>query len=831
MRMMHWMTWIGCTLLAVACVVEGGTSNGASLVPDLGGPPADTVGPMDGGPTTKEDGGPWPDAGAPDSGQDGGAVDAGDAWVPPDTAPPSDTGPTADGGGPDVVELSETVWPQDVPAPADGVEDTTPTDTYVQEVQPDLPPDIPVQEICPAVAQVHGLDIWARYLPMGQTQWSLSFNGEPLAVTGAGIQTAPLCEAGELELSVQSEGYEPFTATFSFSGGGALGALWLTDGPEDPGHGLLVSHEQRWVGSEPQTAHLIFVGLRHRWFSSQARPPQPGNAVELYLDGEETWSTVRTDLLLAQETIHISTWWWQSDFELVRDWYILPGYSQIERWENTMIATLQSVPAMKRILVGEFWGEHSVMDWITADSLLESYALDPYDSIEFMGQGNATAGQFWFEPDPVIFSDRLAAAHPQTDGLVFDDDPVLSSVVPGHWVDLTDVPAVSVAFQHASWHQKFLVVDHDIAWIGGMNVKGTDWDSNEHRVFEHRRMAFDATGDERLAVFNKEADSDYRPRKDYVLRVAGPAARAASEVFQTRWEMNLASGAPFSEHSSPFLAPEGAAPAQGDSLAQVTATMPEPWWEHGIAETWWNAISEAEDFIFIEDQYWRLPMMADLIIARMQEVPELKLLVVTQTVDEWLDPACETTHAFHHQLLDALGPLRYRTYQLRSFDWVATWGFDETEGYFADLNVHSKLLIVDDVFMSVGSCNKNNRGLIYEGELNAAVLDPVMVREARRRVFANMLPAGTPATDDVDTWWWQFEDAAWWNDLVYEAWDAEGWDIDCGDLSNPSDPGEWPCDGPYMPDGFVYSLDFRTPDYCLLEGVGPDMFFLGPAQE
>jgi len=27
----------------------------------------------------------------------------------------------------------------------------------------------------------------------------------------------------------------------------------------------------------------------------------------------------------------------------------------------------------------------------------------------------------------------------------------------------------------------------------------------------------------------------------------------------------------------------------------------------------------------------------------------------------------------------------------------------------------------------------------------------------------------------------------------------------------------------YVPDGLVYSLSFRTPDYCLVEDVGPDL--------
>jgi len=124
-----------------------------------------------------------------------------------------------------------------------------------------------------------------------------------------------------------------------------------------------------------------------------------------------------------------------------------------------------------------------------------------------------------------------------------------------------------------------------------------------------------------------------------------------------------------------------------------------------------------------------------------------------------------------------------------------TWGWDETESRYANIDTHSKMFIVDDKFMSVGSCNKNNRGIIYEGELSAAGLDP--------------------------TWWQQFIDAAAWNDAVYDRWDDEGWDIDNGDGSDPL-PAE------YTPHGFVHSLAFRTVDDCFLEGVGPYMTAWNP---
>ena len=118
--------------------------------------------------------------------------------------------------------------------------------------------------------------------------------------------------------------------------------------------------------------------------------------------------------------------------------------------------------------------------------------------------------------------------------------------------------------------------------------------------------------------------------------------------------------------------------------------------------------------------------------------------------------------------------------------------------------------------MSVGSCNKNNRGDRLRGRASTvAVLDPAWVRAGPPARFSRTCyrPAPPPRTT-VATWWDQFQQAASWNDSVYANWDAEGFDISLDGAPLPTE---------YTPDGFVHSLDFGSLDDCLLESVGPDM--------
>jgi len=531
------------------------------------------------------------------------------------------------------------------------------------------------------------------------------------------------------------------------------------------------------------------------------------------MNGEEAWSRVRGDLLRARDEVLISTWWWESNFELVRDPETHMTASEAERWPNTILGTLEQIPAMRRVLVGQFWGQDSILAFLSSDSRVRAYAERTGDNFEFLGQANETEGIFWFEPLPFNFGDRVRAAHPETASREFAAEQPIKSTIEGRTVDLTKWP-VGTSMELASYHQKFMVMDHDVAYIGGMNLRRVDWDTNEHRVFEPRRMLFSATTEQREAVAAKQAWPDTGPRKDYMMRIEGPAAQDAADVFHERWSYLRETGVRYSSTTTDFAVVRDIAEREGGLQVQVTATLPEPFLEHAIAETWLNAVAQARDYIYIEDQYFRIPMLVDAIIARMKEVPSLKLVVFTKPINEWTDPGCEWTYKTVAQLRAEVGE-RFSLFQLRSFDWAVTWGIDETEAYFADIDLHAKLLIVDDIFMSVGSANKNNRGIVYEGELNVAVLDETFVKQARRRILSAILPSDVVPDDTSDTWIEQLRSAAAYNDTVYRNWDAQGFDMSLDGTPLPAD---------FLPKGFVYSLSFRDSSYCAIEDVSPDLF-------
>jgi len=668
-----------------------------------------------------------------------------------------------------------------------------------------------------ALLEVHALDLWARPLPIDQSWFSVTRDGEPVEWTGWPVVTVQLDAPGDYDIELGAADHETVHATVTYDGTEDFYGAGIWTWTDSWDSGVSFAHVWRDVGGGRWLpAHATYVGLRHRWFAPTGRAPTSGNDIELLMDGEEAWGRVHGDLVAAENEIDISTWWWDSGFELVRDWDTSPYLSDAARWNNTILGTLAASGAYKRVLVGQLLDQDGWFSGVSKDAALHGYATAAYDGFEVMGQANPTDGAFWFEIPSFLFGNRVLDSDYDAWDSTFEPEYYVDSRVEPRLVDLSQWP-IPIAADIASWHQKFIVIDGGLAYVGGMNLQFVDWDSSEHIVFDPRRMPYDADLDDRVDIVNYAAVPDLAPRKDYMMRIAGPASADVADVFRKRWNAVRAAGTEYAGAASDFTPAPGGAPVDGGVTLQVVATMPAPFSENAIAETWLAAIANATKFIYIEDQYFRMPMINDAIAARMWAVPALKLIVITDPVSEWTSPGCAWTHR-SDTFFETNFPTRYMTLQLRAFEaisygGVAGWG-DDTDGYFEDIYIHSKMLIIDDRYMSVGSCNKNNRGLVYEGEMSVAVLDEDFVKASRRRILANLLGDWAAPTDDVSVWWQQLAQAAAYNDWVRANWDATGDDLNLNGAPLP--------DG-YVPVGFVYGLEFGSLSDCVFETVGPDM--------
>ena len=62
--------------------------------------------------------------------------------------------------------------------------------------------------------------------------------------------------------------------------------------------------------------------------------------------------------------------------------------------------------------------------------------------------------------------------------------------------------------------------------------------------------------------------------------------------------------------------------------------------------------------------------------------------------------------------------------------------------------VHAKIMLIDDAWMTIGSCNIAKRSFFGDSEMNASVWDPAVVRALRCELLAEHLDVDTSGMDD-----------------------------------------------------------------------------------
>ncbi len=145
-----------------------------------------------------------------------------------------------------------------------------------------------------------------------------------------------------------------------------------------------------------------------------------------------------------------------------------------------------------------------------------------------------------------------------------------------------------------------------------------------------------------------------------------------------------------------------------------------------IWQGYFKLVGSARRFLFMENQYIREPVLADAIVVQAQANPELIVIIVvskeTDDPDNMLTQHGRSLqHEFFRRLFAGIPPARRRVYAM-----------------FGRL-VHSKLLLVDDRALTIGSANANPRGFFLDSELNVLVDNSALVRDARHEIWSHDL--------------------------------------------------------------------------------------------
>lgn len=254
-------------------------------------------------------------------------------------------------------------------------------------------------------------------------------------------------------------------------------------------------------------------------------------------------------------------------------------------------------------------------------------------------------------------------------------------------------------------HEKTIVVDDEVAFVGGIDLtldNGDRFDSSRH-------VARGSVG-----------------WHDVASRLGGAAVSDLAEHFRMRWQ----------EVTGEHLDPAGAAGAPaGPHTVQIARTIPEkvyravPRGEFGILEAYLAALRSAQSLVYIENQFLWSPEIANVLVEKVRNPPsdEFRLVLVL--------PAHPNTGGE-----DTRGTLAELVEADAGRGRVVASALYARRGPVADpVYVHAKVAIVDDRWLTVGSANLNDHSLFNDTEVNVVTLDPALARGTRLRLWAEHL--------------------------------------------------------------------------------------------
>jgi len=162
--------------------------------------------------------------------------------------------------------------------------------------------------------------------------------------------------------------------------------------------------------------------------------------------------------------------------------------------------------------------------------------------------------------------------------------------------------------------------------------------------------------------------------------------------------------------------------------------------ERSIVEQYVAAIGGARRSIYLENHSVEVPEIIACLRAALTRGVEVVLLM-----PENPDTAAPTASSQPElrAFLDAWG--EWEDWENFTLAGIAGVGDDGTR---KPVYVHAKLIVVDDAWASIGSCNLHRASLFGNAEMNVSCWDPAVVRGLRCELLAEHLGEDTARLDD-----------------------------------------------------------------------------------
>ncbi|MGS0891923.1 phospholipase D-like domain-containing protein [Burkholderia stagnalis] len=363
---------------------------------------------------------------------------------------------------------------------------------------------------------------------------------------------------------------------------------------------------------------------------------------------------------------------------------------------------------------------------------------------------------------------------------------------------------------YATHHQKPILIDYArpydgkqaVGYVMGLNSVTDYWDRTAHEIDDSLREAWaqsyvddehkheqetqDPTGPLSTAPYKH-----VNPYQDYATRIVGKALKRLHQNFERGWNLF----APPAWQTTELKELPSGIPSLPDDPAckvQIVRTQPHEH-EKTIKSLYFQASSFARNYIYMENQYFFYPEFARHLKAErknfqdkwaalankpQQNAPILHLFVVTPhpqdpgMIPRTYDTMAELGHGDamkgQHDLVaagktpqqyrDAQGKNTFHPQSLKelqdtiglkvSIARLRTSGVVGGQMAYREIYIHSKLMIIDDVFVTLGSANMNQRSMSVDSEINFGATGSDWASGLRARVFPLLSGDATQGSGD-----------------------------------------------------------------------------------
>lgn len=261
-------------------------------------------------------------------------------------------------------------------------------------------------------------------------------------------------------------------------------------------------------------------------------------------------------------------------------------------------------------------------------------------------------------------------------------------------------------------HQKAIVVDGRIAFVGGMDLttfQGDRWDRQSHPL---------------------RAGPNWH---DMQVRIEGEAVADVERNFLQRWVATT--GDETLPHREPVYDPSWR------TAVQIVRTIPAnvypfaPEGEFGIVHAYIHSIRQARRLIYLENQYlWSPEIMEALIEAMNRRRSEPFRIVIVLPARAYSGAYDNDKHVERLRAVDGERGILSVYCPYTSGPSSGVHAFTYRPVY-----VHAKVAIIDDTWLTIGSANLNERGFFTDSEINAVIADADSARNLRIDLWAEHL--------------------------------------------------------------------------------------------